>query len=60
MASASLEDINELLPHPIEKDEQYDTLAGYLILIFGKIPVVKDKITFAYYEFCIFKKIRDL
>jgi CBS domain containing-hemolysin-like protein len=56
LASATPDDINELLPHPIEKDEQYETLAGYLILKFGKIPVVKEKITFDNYEFTIVKK----
>jgi len=55
-ASAQLDDINELLPHPIEKDEQYETLAGCLILKFGRIPNTKDKITFNDYEFSILKK----
>ncbi|NOU46668.1 MAG: HlyC/CorC family transporter [Bacteroidales bacterium] len=58
-ASAALDDINELLPRPIEKDEQYDTLAGYLILKFGKIPNVKEKITVDDYEFSIIKKNRS-
>ncbi|OQX22992.1 MAG: hemolysin [Desulfobacteraceae bacterium IS3] len=57
-ASAQLDDINELLPHPIEKDEQYETLAGCLILKFGRIPNTKDKITFNDYEFSILKKNR--
>jgi CBS domain containing-hemolysin-like protein len=58
-ASAALDDINELLPRPIEKDEQYDTLAGYLILKFGKIPNIKEKITLDDYEFSILKKNRS-
>lgn len=56
LASAALDDINELLPHPIEKDKQYETLAGYLILKFGKIPAVKEKISADNYEFTIVKK----
>jgi CBS domain containing-hemolysin-like protein len=56
MASATLDDINELLPHPLEKDEQYETLAGYLILRFGKIPYVKEKITTDNFEFTILKR----
>jgi CBS domain containing-hemolysin-like protein len=59
LASATLDDINELLPHPIEKDEQYETLAGYLILKFGKIPNVREKITVENYEFSILKKYRS-
>lgn len=56
MASATLDDINELLPHPLRKDDQYETLAGYLIMKFGKIPYVKEKITVDNYEFSILKK----
>lgn len=56
MASATLDDINELLPHPLGKDDQYETLAGYLIMKFGKIPYVKEKITVDNYEFSILKK----
>ncbi len=59
LASATLDDINELLPHPLEKDEQYETIAGYLFLKFGKIPNVKEKITFDNYEFSILKKNRS-
>jgi CBS domain containing-hemolysin-like protein len=56
LASASLDDINDHLPHPIEKDKQYETLAGYLILKFGKIPAVKEKIAIDNYEFLIVKR----
>ena len=56
LASASLDDINEHLPQSIEKDKQYETLAGYLILKFGKIPAVKEKITVDNYEFSIVKR----
>ena len=56
LASASLDDINELLPHPIIKDKQYETLAGYLILKSGKIPAIKEKIAIDNYEFSILKR----
>jgi CBS domain containing-hemolysin-like protein len=56
LASASLDDINELLPHPIRKDKQYETLAGYLILKSGKIPAIKEKIALDNYEFSILKR----
>jgi len=55
LASASLDDINELLPHPLTMNEEYETLAGYLILRFGKIPNLNEKITFDDYEFTILK-----
>jgi len=56
VASASLDDINKLLPHPINKNEQYETLAGYLIFKFGRIPNTNDKISSNNYEFTILKK----
>ena len=56
LASASLDDINEFLPHPIKKDKQYETLAGYLILQSGKIPAIKEKIVIDNYEFSILKR----
>jgi CBS domain containing-hemolysin-like protein len=59
LASSSIDDINELLPHPIEKDEQYVTLAGFLILKFGKIPSLKDKIVIDNYEYSILKKNKN-
>jgi CBS domain containing-hemolysin-like protein len=56
IASSAIDDINELLPHPLHKDDQYETLAGYLILKFGKIPSLKEKISIDDYEFSILKK----
>jgi len=58
LASASLDDINDMLPHEIEKNEAYKTLAGYLIHKFGKIPSVNEKITVDDYEFVVLKKTR--
>ena len=55
-ASAGLDDINELLPHSLKEDEQYETLAGYLMLKFGKIPGLKEKIVCDGYEFSVLKK----
>lgn len=56
IASSTIDDINDFLPHPIEKDEQYETLAGFLILKFGKIPSIKEKIIIDNYEYSILKK----
>lgn len=59
IAMASINNINEQLPHPIDKDGQYDTLAGYLIDKFGRIPLTRDKIESDGYEFTILKKARS-
>ncbi len=58
LASASIDDINELLPHPLPSHEDYETLAGYLILKLGRIPNLNEKISFDDYEITILKKNR--
>ncbi len=59
MASASLDDINKAIPHPIRKDEQYETLAGYLIHHSHRIPNTNEKIVKEGYEFTILKRSRS-
>ncbi|MDR1706432.1 MAG: hemolysin family protein [Prevotella sp.] len=56
MATAAISDINDELPHPIDKDKQYDTLAGYLIDKFGRIPNTHDKLEAEDYQFTVLKK----
>lgn len=56
IATAAISDINDELPHPIDKDKQYDTLAGYLIDKFGRIPNTHDKLEAEDYQFTIVKK----
>lgn len=55
-ASAQIDDINEMLPHPIEKDGQYETLSGLLNSKFGKIPDISEKIETDGYEITIMSK----
>jgi len=59
LASASLDDINELLPHPLTVNEEYETLAGYLILKLGRIPNINEKISLEAYEFTVLKKNKN-
>lgn len=56
IATAAISDINDELPHPIDKDKQYDTLAGYLIDKFGRIPNTHDKLEAEGYQFTVVKK----
>lgn len=58
MATSAITDINDELPHPIDKEKQYDTLAGYLIDKFGRIPNVHDKLEAENYEFTVVNKNR--
>lgn len=55
-ASASIYDINEYLPHDLPEDGDYDTLAGLLGELFGKIPEVGENHEFNGYIFTILKK----
>lgn len=52
-ASASLDDINELLPRPISKEGQIVTLAGILVFHFRRIPVINDRVLIDGYEITI-------
>lgn len=56
IATAALSDINNEIPHYIDKAKQYDTLAGYLIDKFGRIPNTHDKLIAEGYEFTVLKK----
>ncbi|MDL2215283.1 hemolysin family protein [Dysgonomonas sp. OttesenSCG-928-M03] len=56
IATAAISDVNDQLPHPIDKAKQYDTLAGYLIDKFGRIPNTHDKLESEGYEYTVLKK----
>ncbi|TLV00804.1 hemolysin family protein [Dyadobacter luticola] len=57
--AASITDLNEKLPHDITKRDDYETLAGYLIWKFGRIPAVGEKLKTKHYEFTVLKKHRS-
>jgi CBS domain containing-hemolysin-like protein len=59
LALASINDINQLLPHSLEKEDNYETLAGFLIYNFGRIPNTNDRIVSNDYEFIILKKSKS-
>ena len=56
IATSALTDINNQLPHSIDKSKQYDSLAGYLIDKFGRIPNTHDKLEADGYEYTVLKK----
>jgi CBS domain containing-hemolysin-like protein len=57
--AASIADLNDKLPHDITKRPDYETLAGYLIWKFGRIPAVGEKFKTKHYEFTVLKKHRS-
>ncbi|WP_149242333.1 hemolysin family protein [Dyadobacter sp. 32] len=59
LGSASISDINDKLPHDIFKEGEYETLAGFLIWKFGRIPAVGEKLKTKHYEYTVLKKHRS-
>lgn len=55
-ASANIYDVNEYLPHDLPEDGDYDTVAGLVSDLFGKIPDVGERNEFHGYDFTILKK----
>lgn len=55
-ATASIYDVNEYLPHDLPEDGDYDTVAGLVSDIFGKIPEVGEVSDFNGYTLTILKK----
>ncbi len=55
-ATASIYDVNEYLPHDLPEDGDYDTVAGLMSEIFGKIPEVGEAKEFSGYNITILKK----
>jgi CBS domain containing-hemolysin-like protein len=57
-AHAAISDVNELIPSSLPEDDDYDTVAGLMNVIFKKIPDVGEKTEFRDYEFTILKKTK--
>ncbi|GAB3754117.1 hemolysin family protein [Spirosoma pomorum] len=56
LAGQSLDDMNPLLPHPVQKRGNYETLAGLLLDRFGRLPEVGEKTVIDEYEATILGK----
>lgn len=54
-ATHSLIDINDFLPHPFQKSENYSTLSGLLLYHCNRIPKMNEKITIDNYEITVSK-----
>lgn len=58
-ALSTIEDVNEYLPIPLPKSGDYDTVAGLVNKVFGRIPDLSEKIKFERYEISILKKSKQ-
>lgn len=57
-ATASISDINDLLPIAFNESPDYETLSGLVNIIFGGIPAVNEKIDYGGYEITILKRFK--
>jgi CBS domain containing-hemolysin-like protein len=57
-ATASISDVNDLLPMSLPESPNYDTVSGLLNYIYGRIPAVNEKRAFGGYEFVILKRFK--
>ncbi len=55
-AQTNISELNETLPKPLPEDERYETLGGYMNVLFGKIPNEGELIAKDGYMFTILKK----
>jgi CBS domain containing-hemolysin-like protein len=54
--AASIQDANDDLPYPLPEGEDYETVGGYINMIFGRIPEIGDTVIQGVYEFKILEK----
>jgi CBS domain containing-hemolysin-like protein len=58
-ALSTIEDVNEFLPEPLAKSNEYDTVAGMVNMVFDKIPDLNERIQYQHYEITILKKSKQ-
>lgn len=54
--SASISDVNDYLPYPLPKSDDYETVGGLINLIYGAIPDVNETAILDRYEFKVLEK----
>jgi len=58
-ANAPITDVNEVLPIALPENPQYETISGYINVVFGRIPAVNDKRLVDGYEVTVLKRNRQ-
>ncbi len=53
---ASIQDANDYLPYPLPEGDDYETVGGYLNMIYGRIPEIGDTVVHGVYEFNVLEK----
>ena len=55
-ATASMSEVNDHLPILLPEDDNYDTVAGYINMLFGRIPSLNETIIHWWYKIIISKR----
>lgn len=58
-AQSTISDVNEFLPHALPEDDEYDSVAGLMNVIFEKIPELGEEIEFSGYKFIVTQKKKN-
>lgn len=58
-ALSAISDVNEFLPLPLPEDDDYDSVAGLMNVVFEKIPETGEEISFGGYRFIVLKKEKN-
>ncbi|MFL5727937.1 MAG: hemolysin family protein, partial [Cytophagaceae bacterium] len=58
-ALSTIEDVNEYLPKPLPKSNEYESVAGLVNVAFDKIPDLNEKIMWGDYEITVLKKSKQ-
>ncbi len=58
-AQSTISDVNEFLPHALPEDDEYDSVAGLMNVVFEKIPDLGEEIEFSGYKFIVTQKKRN-
>lgn len=58
-AQSTISDVNEFLPHALPEDDEYDSVAGLMNVVFEKIPELGEEIEFSGYKFIVTQKKRN-
>lgn len=58
-AHTLISDINEVLPNALPESERYDTISGYINMIFGHIPQLGEEIVSDWYRITVLKSKRQ-
>ncbi len=58
-ANAPISDVNQVLPIALPENPQYETVSGYINVVFGRIPAVNDKRLVDGYEVTVIKRNRQ-